>query len=77
MQEALLKFKLLNVNAFHWIIFLHPDGTIRIGGRLANSKYKFDKKHPMLLDVKHPLTTLIFEYYRVKLLHAGAILANF
>lgn len=36
-----------------------------------NSKFNFDKKHPVLLQVNHPLTVLQFRKRHVNLLHAG------
>lgn len=47
------------------------NGLIRVGGRIDNSEYSYDKKHPMLIDGKHHYSKLIFEYYHTKLLHAG------
>lgn len=46
-------------------------GLIRVGGRIENSDYLLDKKHPIVLDAKHHYTKLLFEYFHVKLLHAG------
>lgn len=52
-------------------IFLDENNIIRVGGRLLNSDYTYDKKHPKLLCSKHHLTSLIFKYEHLKLLHAG------
>ncbi|XP_071052868.1 uncharacterized protein [Onthophagus taurus] len=52
-------------------VFLDHTGIMRVGGRLRNSSYNVDKKHPMLLHSKHVLTRLIFEHEHVQLLHAG------
>lgn len=58
--------------------FLDSNNLIRVGGRLDNSPYSFDTKHPILLCSKNHLTKLIFEYYHFKYLHAGPqlLLAN-
>lgn len=56
------------------ILCLNPymeNGLIRVGGRLKNSPYTHDKKHPILLHNKHILTKLIVQSYHTKLLHAG------
>ncbi|XP_048487281.1 uncharacterized protein LOC105396586 isoform X1 [Plutella xylostella] len=58
--------------------FLDSNNLIRVGGRLKNSFYTFDTKHPILLCSKHHLTHLIFEMYHSTLLHGGPqlLLAN-
>lgn len=58
--------------------FLDVNKIIRVGGRLNNSPYDYDTKHPILLCSKHQLTKLIFQTQHVKLLHAGPqlLLAN-
>ncbi|XP_073964467.1 uncharacterized protein [Choristoneura fumiferana] len=61
-----LKNKLINVNPF-----LHTDNLIRVGGRLSNSNYDYDTKHPIILHASHHVTKLLFEYYHKLLLHAG------
>lgn len=58
--------------------YLDSNNLIRVGGRLDNSPYSFDTKHPILLCSKHHFTKLIFHYYHLKYLHAGPqlLLAN-
>lgn len=51
--------------------FLDSEEIIRVGGRLDNSEYEFDKKHPIVLSGSCPLSKLIAEYEHIKLLHAG------
>ena len=51
--------------------FLHKDNTLRVGGRLRHADFDFDKKHPIILAAKHPLTKLIFEDEHKRLLHLG------
>lgn len=46
-------------------------GLIRVGGRLENSQFNFNKKHPIFLDSKHHFTVLLFMFFHFKLLHAG------
>lgn len=67
----------------HRLLSLSPyidDSTsiIRVGGRLENSPYSYEQKHPILLCSKHHLSNLIFRKQHLKLLHAGpqALLAN-
>ncbi|XP_063892244.1 uncharacterized protein LOC110380377 isoform X2 [Helicoverpa armigera] len=51
--------------------FVDEDGLIRVGGRLDNSPYDYNIKHPILLCCKHHITKLIFHKYHYDLLHAG------
>lgn len=53
---------------------LHPvlkDGILRVGGRLTNAPIPEDRKHPMILPARHPLTDSILLHYHLKHLHAG------
>lgn len=52
--------------------FLDENNVIRVGGRIKNSDYSFDKKFPALLPKNHELTKLIFKQFHEKLLHCGA-----
>lgn len=65
-QQLPLKNKLTNLNPF-----LHSDGLIRVGGRLSNSHYRYDTKHPILLHASNHITVLIFRFYHKLLMHAG------
>ncbi|XP_065091295.1 uncharacterized protein LOC135712267 [Ochlerotatus camptorhynchus] len=47
------------------------DGTICVGGRLGNASISQRRKHPMILDSRHPLTRLILIDYHHRLLHGG------
>lgn len=60
------KNKLLPLNPFI------QNGIIRVGGRIQNSPYSFDKKHPIILPSKHPFVELLIRYEHQRLLHAGA-----
>ncbi|XP_041969052.1 uncharacterized protein LOC121725929 isoform X3 [Aricia agestis] len=51
--------------------FLDEDDLIRVGGRLCNSFYDFNVRHPIILCSKHILTKLIFHMQHLKLAHAG------
>ena len=51
--------------------FLDDYGIVRVGGRLSNSAYPFEEKHPILLPSKHDLTTLIIRHYHEKTWHQG------
>lgn len=52
-------------------VFMDNNKLIRVGGRLSNSTFSFDKKHPILLCSKHRLTVLLFESEHKRLLHGG------
>ncbi|XP_063388444.1 uncharacterized protein LOC134674335 isoform X2 [Cydia fagiglandana] len=58
--------------------FNAEDALIRVGGRLSNSFYDFDTKHPILLHSSHHVAMLLFRYYHILLLHGGPqlLLAN-
>jgi hypothetical protein len=47
------------------------NGVIRVGGRLVNSNFQFDKKHPMLLPKDHRFTRMLINDYHMRYLHAG------
>lgn len=51
--------------------FLDGKGIIRVGGRIQNSNFLYDKKHPILICSKHHLTRLLFVNEHLRLLHAG------
>nr|CAH7767395.1 unnamed protein product [Callosobruchus chinensis] len=67
------KSKLLMLNPF-----LDENNVLRVGGRLKNSMYSYDKKHPIILSSKHHLSKLIFEREHLKFYHIGpqALLAS-
>lgn len=58
--------KILSLNPF-----LDRKGIIRVGGRLSRSQFEYNKKHPCLLDPKHPLTELILKSEHIRLQHCG------
>lgn len=58
--------KILNLNPF-----LDPDGILRVGGRLNNSNFNFEKKHPAILSSKSHFAQLLIKHTHLKLLHAG------
>lgn len=51
--------------------YIDAEGILRVGGRLDNSCYAFEKRHPILLHAKHILTKLIFRHEHLRLFHAG------
>lgn len=51
--------------------FLDLNEILRVGGRLKNSSYGFEKRHPILLPSNHYFTDLIFIDMHEKLCHAG------
>lgn len=51
--------------------FLDENKIIRVGGRINNANYNFDKTHPILLPEKHPLTMLLLTSEHLKLFHCG------
>ncbi|CAH2093398.1 unnamed protein product [Euphydryas editha] len=51
--------------------FIDPTGVMRVQGRLDNSGFGYDKKHPIILDAKHYLTKLFMVSEHLRLFHAG------
>lgn len=52
--------------------FLDSNEILRVGGRIdASTLYSYDKRHPILLNAKHYLARLLFEFEHKRLLHAG------
>ncbi|XP_049886542.1 uncharacterized protein LOC126381028 isoform X1 [Pectinophora gossypiella] len=47
------------------------NGIIRVGGRLENSFYDYNVKHPILICSKHHLAELIFTMFHLRLYHGG------
>lgn len=62
-----IKNQLVKLNPF----YQEDYGLIRVGGRLSNSNYDYDTKHPILLHASHYITQLIFKHYHTSLMHAG------
>lgn len=58
--------------------FVDEEGILRVGGRLRNTAFPQDKKHPMILLAKHRFTKLILKNEHLRLLHAApqALLAS-
>lgn len=51
--------------------FVDEHGILRVGGRINNSNYSFEKRHPIVLNADHILTKLIFQQEHLSLFHAG------
>jgi hypothetical protein len=52
--------------------FLDDDEVLRVGGRLGNTNFNFEKKHPAILPKNHKLTIIIILYFHVKYLHINS-----
>lgn len=64
---------LLPLNAF-----LHTDDVIRVGGRLENSSFSFDQKHPIILPRRCEIAPLIVRDLHLQYYHANlSLLLNF
>ncbi|XP_022827330.1 uncharacterized protein LOC111357037 isoform X1 [Spodoptera litura] len=61
------KNKLLYLSPF----FDNISNLIRVGGRLNNSFYDYNIKHPILLSSSHTICILLFNMFHLRLLHAG------
>ncbi|XP_011858578.1 PREDICTED: uncharacterized protein LOC105556116 [Vollenhovia emeryi] len=51
--------------------FLDKNGVLRVGGRLQETPWSFDRKHPILLPAKCKITHLMIERGHRALLHAS------
>jgi hypothetical protein len=60
------KSSLLKLNPF-----LDHKKVMRVGGRLSNSLYSFDKKHPIIVQSTHKFVKLLFNFEHKRLMHAG------
>nr|CAI5838923.1 unnamed protein product [Callosobruchus analis] len=60
------KSKLLSLHPF-----IDSDGAIRVGGRIENSDFSYDKKHPYILPNDHHITKIIARNEHIRLSHAG------
>lgn len=61
-----MKSQLLKLN-----VFLDENNVMRVGGRLINSDFPFNKKHPIVVQSTHRFTILLFEFEHKRLMHAG------
>ena len=51
-------------------------GVLRVGGRLKNSNFPADQKHPILLPSDHQVTQMIVSYYHESVSHQGRVLTH-
>ena len=51
--------------------FLDTSSILRVGGKLKDSLLSFGVKHPILLEAKHPLSTLVVRQYHAATQHQG------
>ncbi|XP_076165212.1 uncharacterized protein LOC143145582 [Ptiloglossa arizonensis] len=51
--------------------FIDDDGILRVGGRITHAITAHDKRHPVILPVKHHLTTLIIRQKHPRHNHTG------
>ncbi|XP_043466815.1 uncharacterized protein LOC122501430 [Leptopilina heterotoma] len=51
--------------------FLDDKNILRVGGRLNNSDFNENKKHPMLISASDKFAKLLFENEHRRLMHAG------
>ncbi|XP_059217542.1 uncharacterized protein LOC131994720 [Stomoxys calcitrans] len=54
--------------------FVDEEGIIRVGGRLQNSNFPYDMKHPMILTKSSPLSYFIVSDAHERTLHGGVTL---
>ncbi|XP_066253588.1 uncharacterized protein [Euwallacea similis] len=57
--------RILNLNPF-----LDSAGVLRVGGRLTNSDFSYEQRHPIILAYKHRFTDLVIMDGHMKHLHA-------
>lgn len=70
--NTVTKGKLVPLNPF-----LDEEGLIRVGGRLKNTEFTVDKKHPIVLSADHKFTQMLFASEHLRLMHAGPQLLLF
>ncbi|XP_039434837.1 uncharacterized protein LOC120416979 [Culex pipiens pallens] len=47
------------------------DGILCVGGRLRHASISGTRKHPMIIDHKHPFAVIVMEYYHRSMFHVG------
>lgn len=52
-------------------VYLDDKNIMRVGGRLDNSDFSENKKHPILIQSTHRFTKLLFDFEHKRLFHAG------
>ena len=55
-------------------VSLDEDGLLRVGGRLQQSNLSYEERHPVILDGKNHLVSLVIEWAHKHCLHGGASL---
>lgn len=51
-------------------------GILRVGGRQQRARFSYNRRHPIILDLKHPLTKLLIHSEHIRLLHGGSLLVS-
>ncbi|XP_068758050.1 uncharacterized protein [Montipora capricornis] len=51
--------------------FLDKYGILRVGGRLQQSSFPFEERHPVILPKAHHVTALIIDHFHKKVKHQG------
>ena len=51
--------------------FLDKYGILRVGGRLQQSSFPFEQRHPVILPKAHHVTALIIDHFHKKVQHQG------
>ncbi|XP_058811061.1 uncharacterized protein LOC131675956 [Topomyia yanbarensis] len=72
-QELIDVARVHHVRSSSRIASLNPrlrEGILCVGGRLRHASVSVDRKHPFIVDHRHPLAIVIARYYHQKLFHA-------
>ena len=70
-QKGALNYQLSKTSRLRKLCPILIDGVIHVGGRLQNSKYASEFKHPIILPKKHNVTDLIIRHYHEREGHSG------
>ncbi|GFX99291.1 uncharacterized protein TNCV_619421 [Trichonephila clavipes] len=54
--------------------FIDEHGILRVGGRLQNSQFRFNSKHPIILPFQHTISEFLIKEQHIAHLHAGPTL---
>ncbi|GFV63069.1 uncharacterized protein TNCV_2461421 [Trichonephila clavipes] len=54
--------------------FIDEHGILRVGGRLQNSQFRFNSKHPIILPSQHTISEFLIKEQHIAHLHAGPTL---
>ena len=56
--------------------FVDDQGILRVSGRQQRARFSYNSRHPIILDLRRPLTKLLIRSEHIHLLHGGSLLVS-